>query len=103
MTPTVASIITVGTVIGAALVYIGGRYATRSARAANREERDSRDLAAFRSNVEQHIPWDNLVASAVRDLRSEVNELRQSTGKPARSWEPIPAAPPLFPHPERKD
>ena len=102
MTPTVAVITTLGSVLGAVLLYLGARFTGRSARAASREDRDASELQQFRANAEAHLPWDGMVVGAVRELRREVNGLRIRTGEDAREWEALPDPPPLFPRASAK-
>lgn len=97
MTPTIAVITTLGSVVGAVLLYLGARFTGRSARAAAREDRTEDELRQFRANAEAHLPWDGMVCGAVRELRREVNGLRVRSGEGAREWEALPDPPPLFP------
>lgn len=104
MTPLTAGIVTLGSVVGAVLLYLGGRYATRQAIRANRDGDSAEWERRYRAGAEAHMPWDYQMLNNQRQLQGSHNEMRQRLGLDPVVFPEIPPPPPLFPQPPgRKD
>ena len=104
MSPLVAAIVTLGTVLAAVIAYGGGRYAVRQSVAANRDGNSAEWERRYRAGAEAHMPWDYQMLANQQQLQGSHNERRIRLGLEPEDFPEIPPPPPLFPQPpSRKD
>lgn len=79
-------IITVGSIIGGILTFLGVRFTAHSSRQASRDEETVRWNAAYRTAAERHLRWDMMILGRLQRVE-QINGIIEA----------VPDPPPLFP------